>query len=175
MDNNAGNELWLWQGWWPDHKGEETEGSDARGSGAVRWQAERRAAMQTALDYWHSQRETKESPAAYLVWAGLEPLQFTNLFPIWTDRDDIAELNIRDGRKPGEILKVEEELARLTCSTYPVAQLLQRPLPDGVDPTRLEVYLDPQHFQEVLGMSKEEFLELPTWKQTNIKKAVGLF
>lgn len=29
--------------------------------------------------------------------------------------------------------------------------------------------------QEVLGMSKEEFLELPTWKQTNIKKAVGLF
>jgi hypothetical protein len=30
-----------------------------------------------------------------LVWAGLEPLQFTNLFPIWTDRDDIAELNIR--------------------------------------------------------------------------------
>jgi supervillin len=32
-----------------------------------------------------------------LVWAGLEPLQFTNLFPIWTDRDDIAELNIRVG------------------------------------------------------------------------------
>lgn len=29
--------------------------------------------------------------------------------------------------------------------------------------------------QELLGMSKEEFLELPTWKQTNLKKAVGLF
>jgi hypothetical protein len=28
-----------------------------------------------------------------------------------------------------------------------VAQLLQRPLPDGVDPTRLELYVDPQHFQ----------------------------
>lgn len=45
------------------------------------------------------------------------------------------------------MLKVEEELARLTHSTYPVAQLLQRPLPDGVDPTRLELYVDPQHFQ----------------------------
>jgi supervillin len=97
MDNSAGNELWLWHGWWPDHQGEETEGCDARGSGAVRWQAERRAAMQTVLDYWESQHETDESPVAYLVWAGLEPLQFTNLFPIWTDRDDIAELNIRVG------------------------------------------------------------------------------
>ena len=29
------------------------------------------------------------------VWAGLEPLDFTNLFPEWTDRDDIAEINIK--------------------------------------------------------------------------------
>jgi supervillin len=53
--------------------------------------------MQTALDYWQSQHENKQSPVAYLAWAGLEPLQFTNLFPIWTDRDDIAEFNIRVG------------------------------------------------------------------------------
>lgn len=54
---------------------------------------------------------------------------------------------IKDGRKPGEVLSVQSELARLTRSTYPPAQLLQRPLPDGVDPTRLENYLAPQHFQ----------------------------
>lgn len=30
--------------------------------------------------------------------------------------------------------------------TYPPAQLLQRPLPEGVDPTSLELYLSPQHF-----------------------------
>jgi hypothetical protein len=29
--------------------------------------------------------------------------------------------------------------------------------------------------QELLGMSKEEFSDLPTWKQTKIKKKVGLF
>jgi supervillin len=52
------------------------------------------------------------------------------------------------------VLKVEEELARLTHSTYPVAQLLQRPLPDGVDPTRLELYVDPQHFQVNLNFHR---------------------
>lgn len=53
----------------------------------------------------------------------------------------------QDGRNPGEVLIAETELARLTQSTYPPAQLLQRPLPDGVDPTRLELYLSQQHFQ----------------------------
>lgn len=45
------------------------------------------------------------------------------------------------------MLTAENELARLTQSIYPPAQLLQRPLPDGVDPTRLELYLSQQHFQ----------------------------
>jgi len=53
----------------------------------------------------------------------------------------------QDGRNPEEVSTVENELARLTQSTYPPAQLLQRPLPDGVDPTRLELYLSQQHFQ----------------------------
>ncbi|XP_076247383.1 supervillin isoform X2 [Calliopsis andreniformis] len=168
LDNK--HELWIWQGWWPD-----TGAEDQSGSKAVRWQAERRAAMMMAMQYWQ-----KISPGAtkfpiYLVWAGLEPLQFINLFPTWTYRDDIAELNIEDGRNSGEVLTVESELARLTQSTYPPAQLLQRPLPEGVDPTHLELYLSEQHFQELLGMKKEEFQELPVWKQVNLKKEIGLF
>ncbi|XP_071451074.1 supervillin isoform X2 [Hetaerina americana] len=180
LDND--HEIWLWQGWWPeedsspgDSGGEEENrvlgDGHVRGSGAIRWQAERRAAMQTALDYANVKAEQSrgQRPRAWLVWAGLEPLAFTNLFPEWTDRDDVAEINIREG-KGGESLPVEQELARLTRSTYPAAQLLQRPLPEGVDPTRLELYLSPQHFQELLGMSKEDFSELPAWKQTNVKK-----
>ncbi|XP_034185902.2 supervillin isoform X1 [Osmia lignaria lignaria] len=167
---NNKNELWIWQGWWPDNGGE-----DQSGSKAVRWQAERRAAMTMAMQYWQKiHPETNKYPI-YLVWAGLEPLQFINLFPTWTYRDDIAELNIEDGRKPGEVLTAESELNRLTQSTYPPAQLLQRPLPEGVDPTRLELYLSQQHFQELLGMTKEEFRELPVWKQVNLKKEIGLF
>ena len=56
-------------------------------------------------------------------------------------------LCFQDGRKAGEVLRVENELARLTKSTYPLAQLMQRPLPEGVDPTRLEIYLSPTHFE----------------------------
>ncbi|XP_017767516.1 PREDICTED: supervillin isoform X2 [Eufriesea mexicana] len=168
LDNK--NELWIWQGWWPN-----TGAEDQSGSKAVRWQAERRAAMTMAMQYWQKiHPETNKYPI-YLVWAGLEPLQFINLFPTWTYRDDIAELNIEDGRNPGEVLTVESELVRLTQSTYPPAQLLQRPLPEGVDPTHLELYLSQQHFQELLGMTKEEFQELPVWKQVNLKKEIGLF
>ncbi|XP_053980331.1 supervillin-like [Hylaeus volcanicus] len=168
LDNK--HELWIWQGWWPD-----TGAEDQSGSKAVRWQAERRAAMMSAMQYWQNIRpETTKFPI-YLVWAGLEPLQFINLFPTWRYQDDIAELNIKDGRNPGEVLTVENELARLTKSTYPPAQLLQRPLPEGVDPTHLELYLSPQHFQDLLGMNQEEFQELPVWKQVNLKKEIGLF
>ncbi|XP_014471011.1 PREDICTED: supervillin-like isoform X2 [Dinoponera quadriceps] len=163
--------IWIWQGWWPDSGTE-----DQSGSKTVRWQAERRAVMTTAIRYWRNTRSARTTNLPiYLIWAGLEPLQFISLFPEWTYRDDVAELNIEDGRNPGEVLTVENELARLTQSTYPPAQLLQRPLPDGVDPTRLELYLSQQHFQELLGMSKEEFQQLPVWKQVNLKKEIGLF
>ncbi|KAL1451981.1 hypothetical protein WDU94_006302 [Cyamophila willieti] len=155
------------------------------GSRAHRWNAERRVAMETALSYWNlkysqdnkqteDEREEKEV-AAYLVWAGLEPLAFTNLFQVWQDRDDVAEINIRDGHKPGEVLPITQELAKLTRSTYPPSELRQRPLPEGVDPTKLEVYLSAEDFQQVLGRSRAEFAELPVWKQSKMKQAAGLF
>lgn len=82
--------IWIWQGWWPD-----SEAEDQSGSKTVRWQAERRAAMTLAIRYWQKTRNTQTTNLPiYLVWAGLEQLQFINLFPEWTYRDDIAELNI---------------------------------------------------------------------------------
>lgn len=89
-----GHELWLWQGWWPERE-DDTDLSEQTGSGRVRWQAERKAAMQTAINYWKEKHEKNSPVAVYSVWAGLEPLSFTNLFPTWCDRDDIAELNIK--------------------------------------------------------------------------------
>ncbi|KAJ8974222.1 hypothetical protein NQ317_012117 [Molorchus minor] len=83
IDNR--HEMWLWQGWWPE-KEDEMDLSDQTGSGAVRWQGERKAAMQTAVNYWNRTHEEGEPVVAYLVWAGLEPLQFKNLFPTWHDR-----------------------------------------------------------------------------------------
>ncbi|XP_060877352.1 supervillin isoform X3 [Metopolophium dirhodum] len=189
---DTGEELWLWQGWWPETAvltAEEGDDADAepatftatalnhRGSSSTRLQAERRAAMQTALDYWKRQYgdDDDNDPKAFLVWAGLEPLRFTDCFPEWRDRDDIAEINMKHNHKPGETQLVEIELARITQESYPAAQLLQRPLPDGVDPTRLELYLSPASFKGLLDMNKNEFLQLPKWKRTKIKQSVGLF
>lgn len=98
---DTGKELWLWQGWWPEREKlildndqiTSSEDLNHRGSATVRWQAERRAAMQTALDYWKHKYEAVPT-RAFLVWAGLEPIQFTNLFPVWDDRDDVTEMNI---------------------------------------------------------------------------------
>ncbi|XP_026814531.1 supervillin isoform X1 [Rhopalosiphum maidis] len=189
---DTGEELWLWQGWWPETAvvtTTEEDDDDAepatltatalnhRGSSSTRLQAERRAAMQTALDYWKRRYgdSDDEDPKAFLVWAGLEPLRFTDCFPEWHDRDDIAEINMKHNHKPGETQLVEIELARITQESYPAAQLLQRPLPDGVDPTRLELYLSPASFKGLLDMNKTEFLQLPKWKRTKIKQSVGLF
>lgn len=96
MDN--GDELWLWQGWWPEREDDDSDFTDQTGSGAVRWQLERKAAMQTAIDYWNNKNGTKdEEIPAYLVWAGFEPKEFTNLFPTWINRNDVKELNAKVG------------------------------------------------------------------------------
>lgn len=46
-----------------------------------------------------------------------------------------------------QIILVEDVLARLCQTAYPLEDLLARPLPEGVDPLRLEVYLSDEDFQ----------------------------
>ncbi|OCT75442.1 hypothetical protein XELAEV_18030622mg [Xenopus laevis] len=48
-------------------------------------------------------------------------------------------------------------------------------LPDGVDPTKKEMYLSDAEFAAILGMPKSQFSQLPKWKQQNLKKQHGLF
>ncbi|XP_035874340.1 actin-binding LIM protein 2 isoform X13 [Phyllostomus discolor] len=48
-------------------------------------------------------------------------------------------------------------------------------LPRDVDRTRLERHLSPEEFQEVFGMSVEEFDRLALWKRNDLKKKALLF
>ncbi|XP_036902257.1 actin-binding LIM protein 2 isoform X3 [Sturnira hondurensis] len=48
-------------------------------------------------------------------------------------------------------------------------------LPKDVDRTRLERHLSPEEFQEVFGMSMEEFDRLALWKRNELKKKALLF
>uniref|UniRef100_A0A673YUT1 Supervillin a n=1 Tax=Salmo trutta TaxID=8032 RepID=A0A673YUT1_SALTR len=165
VDNH--HEVYLWQGWWP-------QDSESPGSARIRWDADRKCAMETVLQYCTEKNE-KKPPKAYLIHAGLEPLTFTNMFPCWEHREDIAEITEREAEVCNQIILVEDVLERLCKTTYPLADLLARPLPEGVDPLRLEIYLDNDDFEKALEMSRDEYEVLPGWKQVNVKKAKGLF
>ncbi|XP_042254766.1 supervillin a isoform X6 [Thunnus maccoyii] len=165
VDNH--HEVYLWQGWWP-------QDSESTGSAQIRWDSDRKCAMETVLQYCREKND-KKPPKAYLIHAGLEPLTFTNMFPSWEHREDIAEITEREAEVCNQIILVEDVLARLCKTTYPLADLVARPLPEGVDPLRLEVYLSDEDFEKALDMTREEYGGLPSWKQVNLKKAKGLF
>jgi len=168
-----GRRVWLWQGWWPHDANNNTDAdaAAATGSAELRFKFARKAALETAAAL--AQAKGKDTPQ--LVAAGLEPLAFTQLFPTWQYRDDIADLQ----RKSGRFSAVAQHaipplLAALHRPHYPRAEL-RPPLPDGVDPLRLEDYLCQEEFAEVLGMAREEFAALQPWKQLQLKRAAGLF
>ncbi|XP_032329502.1 supervillin isoform X10 [Camelus ferus] len=166
VDNH--HEVYLWQGWWPAE-------NKITGSARIRWAADRKSAMGTVLRYCRGKSVKKPPPKSYLIHAGLEPLTFTNMFPSWEHREDIAEITEMDTEVSNQITLVEDVLAKLCQTVYPLADLLARPLPEGVDPLKLEIYLTDEDFEFALDMTRDEYNALPAWKQVNLKKAKGLF
>ncbi|XP_041421763.1 supervillin isoform X4 [Xenopus laevis] len=165
VDNH--HEVYLWQGWWPPE-------NIITGSACIRWDSDRKSAMETVLRYCKG-KNVKKLPKSYLIHAGLEPLTFTNMFPSWDHREDIAQITEKDSEVSNQIILVEDVLTKLCKRIYPLADLLARPLPEGVDPLKLELYLSDIDFEVALEMTREEYNTLPPWKQVNTKKAKGLF
>ncbi|XP_034075777.1 supervillin isoform X6 [Gymnodraco acuticeps] len=161
LDNRL--EVYLWQRGQP----EQTESSASAWSC---WHAERRCAMQTALQYC-KEMNPRRPPQAYLIVEGLEPLTFTNVFPHWE-----KSLGPHPQGDAGRVklTLVQDALAQLMKTQYPLEELLQSPLPEGVDPQRLEVYLSDHDFQSILEMKRDEYASLPDWKQIDLKKSKGL-
>ncbi|XP_032360262.1 villin-1 isoform X2 [Etheostoma spectabile] len=48
-------------------------------------------------------------------------------------------------------------------------------LPHGVDPSQREDYLSDADFENLLGTSRSDFMRLPKWRQSDMKKKSGLF
>uniref|UniRef100_A0A674MLJ7 Supervillin d n=1 Tax=Takifugu rubripes TaxID=31033 RepID=A0A674MLJ7_TAKRU len=163
LDNRM--EVYLWQGWQP-------EDTECTGSAKIRWNNERKCAMETVLQYC-KEKNPRRPPLAYLVLAGYEPLTFTNIFPYW-EKD--SRITSKVGfLKYNKVVLVKEALSKLSRQQYSVEELTRKPLPEGVDPLRLEDYLSDQDFGNLLEMSRVEFNALPNWKQKNLKKSKGLF
>ncbi|XP_037940642.1 uncharacterized protein LOC119673439 isoform X6 [Teleopsis dalmanni] len=175
--------LWIWMGWWPSNYNQHSTDNEytmnENRAGVNRFEiVEKRAALETAVSYWKAKFGDTETELhnvnGKVVWAGLEPIEFKSLFPDWTNRTDITEINIRDGRceKDASIIDV---LTQLSQKKYSLGTLLNRPLPEGVDPTQLEIYLSDKDFYDFVGISRTEFETMPLWKQNSIKKEKGLF
>ncbi|XP_028268487.1 supervillin isoform X2 [Parambassis ranga] len=162
LDNRL--EVYLWQKGQP----EQTESS---ASAWTLWHNERKCAMQTALQYCR-EMNPRRPPQAYLIFEGLEPLTFTNVFPRW-ERSLGRHAQGDTGRM--KLTLVQDALAQLMKTQYPLEELLRCPLPEGVDPQHLEVYLSDQDFQTILEMKRDEYASLPSWKQIDLKKSKGLF
>ncbi|XP_045576570.1 supervillin isoform X9 [Salmo salar] len=157
-------ELYLWQAGEP-------EDSETAGSACIRWANERRCAMQTVLQYC-KERNPRRPLQAYLIQDGAEPLTFTNVFPRWEKRPTPTTQG-EAGRV--KLTLVQDALAQLSKTQYPLEELLQTPLPEGVDPQRLEIYLSDHDFQTILEMKRDEYDSLPNWKQISLKKSKGLY
>ncbi|XP_034414177.1 supervillin [Cyclopterus lumpus] len=161
LDNRM--EVYLWQGWQPDD-------TQCTGSAKMRWNSERKCAMETVLQYC-KEKNPRRHPPAYLILAGCEPLTFTNIFPYWEKDTSITKTE----SSKNKVLLVKEALSQLSKLQYSIEELTGKPLPEGVDPLRLEDYLSDPDFKILLEMSRVEFNTLPNWKQRNLKKSKGLF
>ncbi|XP_072224636.1 supervillin isoform X2 [Leuresthes tenuis] len=162
LDNRL--EVYLWQRGQP----EQTESSASAWS---LWYNERKCAMQTALQYC-KEINPRRPPLAYLIFERSEPLTFTNVFPRW---ERSLGPHTQGDQGQVKLTLVQDALAQLMKTQYPLEELLQDPLPEGVDPQHLEVYLSDQDFQTILEMKRDEYASLPTWKQIDLKKSKGLF
>jgi supervillin len=164
---SRGSDTWLWQGWTP--RGDEENENATTGSGEIRWTAERKAAIETAVKFCQF-----KGTQGYVIHAGLEPTQFTNIFPYWRVVDEAREANLMEGKTEGLMTPLDEAHQKfLNTRLYTLEELQARP--EEVDHSRLEAYLSDEDFENILKMGKEEFKKLQSWKQNELKKAVGLF
>jgi supervillin len=85
FDNNY--ELYLWHGWF-DADDSELQEDSVTGTEKIRYNVDRRCALQTAINYWDAKYPNKSKKfKGYVVYAGVEPQEFTNLFPYWTENE----------------------------------------------------------------------------------------
>ncbi|CDQ81483.1 unnamed protein product [Oncorhynchus mykiss] len=116
-----------------------------------------------------------------LHWGGVRVVPSPNVaccvFPFNSEYDTLLLIILcvcAEGAR-NKVTLVQDALNWLSKNQYSVEELTAKPLPEGVDPLRLEIYLSDQDFQRVLEMTRTEFNALPNWKQKNLKKSKGLF
>ncbi|XP_054472535.1 advillin isoform X2 [Anoplopoma fimbria] len=153
-------------------------------------EVERKESVVTSQEYLrtHPGARDPDTPIV-LIKQGFEPPTFTGWFTAW----DPSKWS---GGKSYEELKKElgEEAALVNVTTvsyvlfifqadknfltFPPDDLVNKlasELPEGVDPTQKEKHLADSDFNYVFGITKDDFVSMPQWKQLKIKKEKGMF
>lgn len=63
------------------------------GTTKLRYNKNRRCAMETAIKYWKQKHPSREFKG-YIVYAGLEPKEFTEIFPFWEVNENARDCNL---------------------------------------------------------------------------------
>ncbi|KAI8913087.1 hypothetical protein DFJ77DRAFT_511594 [Powellomyces hirtus] len=136
--------------------------------GATSRPAEKITAMQSALAYTLSSAVHPKGVDLVVTQAGAEPPEFRRLFAgRWTpDSNKSAAVSVRP---------LQTVLTEYTRETYSVDVLLGDDLPQHLDVTKLEAYLETEAFEALFGMQRDAYLALPLWKRDEVKKRVGVF
>uniref|UniRef100_A0A1I8GT30 HP domain-containing protein n=1 Tax=Macrostomum lignano TaxID=282301 RepID=A0A1I8GT30_9PLAT len=162
---DAGSRLFLWQGWNPSEATAATAAAASTATSAA--DAEAQAAAGQAAAAAISSR-CWESPPTVSCWYSPAPSRshFGTCFPSWE-----PDLGTGAPRHPAQELQLVHE--RLNNLSFTLERLQQRPLPEGVDPGRLEVYLDDAEFASAFSMTRHEFAGLNDWRRLEMKESAG--
>ncbi|KAL3978091.1 growth differentiation factor 10 [Sarotherodon galilaeus] len=149
---------------------------------------ERKEALTTSQEYLqtHPGERDPHTPIV-LIKQGFEPPTFTGWFTAWdptkwSSGKSYEELKkeFGDTASPVNVTVAEQNGGNSVKSfqSFPPGALrnkLASELPEGVDPKQKEKYLSDSDFTTVFGMTKDEFVSLPQWKQLKMKKEKGMF
>ncbi|XP_057702662.1 advillin [Corythoichthys intestinalis] len=148
---------------------------------------ERKEALVTSQEYLrtHPGGRDLDTPIL-LIKQGFEPPTFTGWFTAWdpykwSEGKSYEQLKkeLGNGMSPIDVYNVyssDENDASFKC--FPAEFLIRKlvsELPKGVDPTQKERYLTDLDFCNIFGINKDQFANLPRWRQLNLKKEKGLF
>ncbi|XP_053289268.1 advillin [Pleuronectes platessa] len=148
---------------------------------------ERKEAVVTSQEYLHTHPGNRDPDTPIVsVKQGFEPPTFTGWFTAWDPSKWSGGKSYEELKKElGDDVSPVHVTSEQNCveseknfESFPVDSLLNKlpnELPEGVDPTKKEKHLSDSDFDSVFGISKDDFAQLPQWKQLKMKKEKGMF
>ncbi|KAM7422361.1 hypothetical protein PAMA_010425 [Pampus argenteus] len=148
---------------------------------------EHKEALVTSREYLrtHPGDRDPDTPII-LIRQGFEPPTFTGWFTAWdpskwSEGKSYEELKKELGDVTSPVIVTHEQdtvESEKNFQPFPPDALVNKfanELPQEVDPTQKEKYLSDSDFNDIFGITKDEFASLPQWKKLKLKKEKGLF